>query len=55
MSAGRSPKVNVIAGKTSEMTNATTFVMTIALIADVSGPGPNEYASAEEDGYRDRI
>jgi hypothetical protein len=42
MSAGRRPKVNVITGSTSEITNATTFAMTIALIAGVSGPGPNE-------------
>ena len=55
MSAGRSPKVSVIAGRTREITNATTFAMTMALIAGVSGPGPNEWASVEEDGYRDRI
>jgi len=29
--------------------------MMIALIAGVHGPGPNEYASVDEDGYRDRI
>src|SRR3954465_6296660 len=55
MSAGRSPRNNVIAGRTSDTTNATTFAMTIALIAGVSGPGPNEYARVEDDGYRDRM
>src|SRR5215471_15765315 len=55
MSAGRRPNINVIAGTTSEMTKATTLAMTIALIAGVSGPGPKEYASVEDEGYRDRI
>src|SRR2546421_11299807 len=55
MSAGRRPNASVIAGAASDTTNAATLAMTIALIAGVRGPGPNEKASVDEDGYRDRI
>src|ERR1044071_3985509 len=35
--------------------NIATLAMMMALMAGVHGPGPKEYASVDEDGYRDRI
>ena len=40
----------MIAGATNATTNSATFAMTSALIAGVSGPGPNEYAKLDAEG-----
>src|SRR5919106_6832309 len=37
------------------MTNIAMFAITSALMAGVSGPGPNEYVKLDVEGYRDRI
>src|SRR5687768_16517604 len=54
-SAGRIPRLSVTAGTASVSRNAATLAMTSALIAGVSGPGPNEYEKLDAEGMRGRI
>ena len=47
---GPTPNSDAIVGTSRETTYMTTFAMIRPLITGVHGPGPNEYASVDEEG-----